>query len=100
MLTVAFSSKVILKNPNYPMKKLMVLVLIASIFTYNQSYASGNVIFPGNKSSKSVKTHAATKAQSKVRNVRKNNRQRGHNYYRYANTHSYLRYMGKAINGR
>ncbi len=83
------------------MKKLMMLVLIcASIFTYNQSYASAFANFKGNKSSKSVKAHTATKAPSKVRNVRKNNRQRGYNYYRYANTHGYLRYMGKAINGR
>ena len=81
------------------MKKLMMLVLIcASIFTYNQSYATGN--HPGNKSSKSTKTQTVTKSQSKVHSVKKSKRLHGHNYYRYANTHSYLKYMGKAINGR
>jgi len=78
----------------------MLVLICASIFTYNQSYASGNIIFPGSKSSKSVKTQAAAKAHSKVRSVRKNKRQRGNNYYKYANSHAYLRIMGKAINGR
>ena len=79
------------------MKKLMMLVLIcASIFAHNQSYASANVMLPGNKSSKSVKAHTTSKAQSRVK---KNRRLRGYNYYKYANTQAYLRSMGKAING-
>ena len=83
------------------MKKLMMLVLIcASIFAYNQSYASGTSPLPSNKSSKSAKAHTATKTNSKARSAKRNKNLRGHNYYKYANTHSYLRYMGKAINGR
>jgi len=83
------------------MKKSLMLVLIcASIFTYNESYASGNAIFPGNKNSKSVKTQTGTKAHSKVHSVRKNKRQQGYNYYKYANTNAYLRSMGREINGR
>ena len=78
----------------------MLVLICASIFTYNQSYASGNSNFPGNKSSKSVKTQTATKSHSKVHSVRKNKRQHGYNYYKYANSRSYLKYMGKAINGR
>ncbi|MEJ1242293.1 hypothetical protein WBG78_29360 [Chryseolinea sp. T2] len=83
------------------MKKLVMLVLIcASIFTYNHSYASGDSPLPSNKSAKSTKTHTATKTNSKVRNVKRNKSHRGYNYYRYANSHAYLRSMGKAINGR
>ena len=83
------------------MKKLMILVLIcASVFTYNQSYAFGNSTLPSNKSSKSTKTQTASKTHSKVHSAKKNKRQHGYNYYRYANNHAYLRYMGKAINGR
>ena len=79
------------------MKTLLILVLIcASIFTYNQSYASGNSFHPGSKSSKSVKTHAMSKANGRVK---KNRRLRGYNYYKYANNQAYLRSMGKAING-
>lgn len=82
------------------MKKLMMLVLIcASIFTSNRSYASANDL-PSNKSSKSAKTHTVSKSQVKVQKGRRNKRQHGYNYYKYANSHSYLRYMGKAINGR
>lgn len=77
----------------------MLVLICASIFAYNQSYASGTVVFPDNKSSKSVKTHTATKSHSKV-HVRKNKGQRGYNYYKYANNRTYLRFMGKAISGR
>jgi hypothetical protein len=83
------------------MKQLLMLVLIcASIFTYSQSYASGNAILPGSKSSKSTKAQTASKTHSQVRNVKKNRRQHGYNYYNYANRHAYLKYMGKAMNGR
>jgi hypothetical protein len=83
------------------MKKLMMLVLIcASIFTYNQSYASVIRDLPSNKSAKSVKSQSATKSHSNAHSGRRNKRMHGHNYYRYANSHSYLKYMGKAINGR
>lgn len=83
------------------MKKLMMLVLICmSIFTYSQSYANGNDIFKSNRSSRSVKTQASARTHSKAANIRKNKRQRGNNYYKYANSHAYLKYMGKAINGR
>ena len=79
------------------MKKLMMLILIwASAFAYNQSYASGNVFVPGNKSSKSVKTQTRFKAHGRVK---KNRQLRGYNYYKYANNKAYLRSMGKAING-
>ncbi len=82
------------------MKKLMMLVLIcASIFTYSQSYASGDVVFPDKKSSKSVKAQTTKKTYGKVRNVKKSNRQRGFNYYKYANSRGYLKAMGRAING-
>ena len=82
------------------MKKLMMLVLIcASIFSYSQSYASGSAHPPRAKSTKSAKAHTAAKTNTKVHGGRRK-RLQGHNYYRYANTHSYLRYMGKAINGR
>jgi len=82
------------------MKKLMMLVLIcASVLTYNQSYAtSGSIIFPGSKSSKSTKTQTATKTQNHVR--KNNKRQHGYNYYKYANNRGYLKVMGKAISGR
>lgn len=83
------------------MKKLMMLVLIcASVATFNQSYASVNTTVPREKSTRSVKSQSAAKSQSKSRSVKRNKRQHGYNYYRYANTHSYLKYMGKAINGR
>lgn len=83
------------------MKKLMMLVLIsASIFTYSQSYASGGSTPPSSKSSKSTRAHVATKTQSKVHNVRKNRRLQGDNYYKFANNRTYLKHMGKAINGR
>lgn len=83
------------------MKKLMMLVLIcASVASYHPSYAAANSTLPGEKSTKSVKSQSATKTQSKSRSVKRNKRHRGYNYYKYANTHSYLKYMGKAINGR
>ena len=80
------------------MKKLMMLILIcASVAAYNQSYASGNVFFLGNKSfSKSVKTQATARGHG---HVKKNKRLRGYNYYKYANNKGYYRAMGKAING-
>ena len=78
----------------------MLVLICASVFTYNQSYATGNVEIPGNKSSKSVKAQASTKTHSKLSPVKKNKRQHGYNYYKYANNHAYLKFMGKAINGR
>lgn len=81
------------------MKKLVMLVLIcASIVTFNQSYAHSSL--PNNKSSKSVKTQSATKTQNKVQKSRRKQRLHGYNYYKYANSHAYLRTMGKAISGR
>jgi hypothetical protein len=78
------------------MKKLMMLVLIcASVFTYTQSYAT----VPGSKNARSTKTQTAAKSHSKVHNTKSNKRLHGNNYYKYANTRSYLKYMGKAING-
>jgi hypothetical protein len=74
----------------------MLVLICACILTCNQSYASVNSFYPGSKSSKSVRAHTT---QNKARNVKKNKRLRGYNYYKYANTQAYLRSMGKAING-
>ena len=79
---------------------MMLVLICASVFAYNQSNAAVNAALPGSKSAKSTKTQTATRSHNKAHHVRRNNRQRGHNYYRYANTHAYLKYMGKAINGR
>ena len=83
------------------MKTLMMLVLMcASVFAYSESSASEQGDRPIKRTLKTInaaKTSATT--HSKSQNLRKLRNQKGHNYYKYANRRSYLKNMGKAMNG-
>lgn len=89
------------------MKKFLLPVLLCAFMFAQSEVAASSVAKPPHKSSKTFRsTKAKTKTKKvrihgydRARAVRKVKYQQGFDYYSYANRKSYLRMMGKAING-
>jgi len=85
------------------MKLLIVITLVcASMFAYGET-ATPDVANPPRKFFKSMKAPKVKKVRiygyDRARSVRKVHYRKGFDYYTYANRPSYLRMMGRAMNG-
>jgi len=85
------------------MKTLFVIVLMcASVCTYG-GITPPNAANPPHKFFKSMKGQKYKRIKiygyDRARSVKRIQYRRGYDYYKYANRPSYLRMMGKAING-
>ena len=84
-------------------KYILIAIMCAFMATYGEAAPSRDAK-PPQKTSKSKK-HVKSKRKTVVygydraRTVKKVRYKKGYDYYRYANRPSYLRMMGKAING-
>lgn len=83
-------------------KFILIAMMCAFIATYGEAAPSRDAEPPG-RTAKAGK-HYKTKKQKvygydRARTVKKVRYLKGFDYYRYANRPSYLRMMGKAING-